>query len=56
MEKLVRLAQKALDFRAEQEKRLGHDGAGCKHSTALKLGGWVGGGDKTQPGRQGSWG
>jgi hypothetical protein len=38
VEKLMGVAQRALAFRAEQEKRLGHNG-GCKHSTALKLGG-----------------
>eukprot|EP00658_Telonema_sp_P-2_P021990 TRINITY_DN18775_c0_g1_i1.p1 TRINITY_DN18775_c0_g1~~TRINITY_DN18775_c0_g1_i1.p1 ORF type:complete len:287 (-),score=82.43 TRINITY_DN18775_c0_g1_i1:167-1027(-) len=37
MEKLVAVANKALQFRDEQEAALGHDG-GCKHSIAKKLG------------------
>ena len=45
MAKLLKVAQHALDFRARQEKALGHTPheGGCKHAQAKKLGGWVGG-------------
>lgn len=40
VEKLMEVANKALEFRSQQEARLGYPGeiAGCKHCDALKLG------------------
>ena len=46
MSKIVAVAQKALEFRQEQEKTLGYGGnghEGCKHAQAKKLGTYVGG-------------
>jgi len=37
-QKLLRMAERALHYRAEQEAQLGHDSHGCKHGTAKKLG------------------
>mmetsp|Transcript_130001 Transcript_130001/g.404373 ORF Transcript_130001/g.404373 Transcript_130001/m.404373 type:complete len:441 (-) Transcript_130001:69-1391(-) len=37
-QKLLRMAERALHYRAEQEAQLGHDAHGCKHGTAKKLG------------------
>lgn len=36
--KLMEVANKALEFRKKEEKRLGHDDCGCKHAQAKKLG------------------
>ena len=40
VEKLMQVANKAMEYRAQQEQRLGYPGeiAGCKHCEALKLG------------------
>mmetsp|Transcript_16295 Transcript_16295/g.21427 ORF Transcript_16295/g.21427 Transcript_16295/m.21427 type:complete len:429 (+) Transcript_16295:102-1388(+) len=38
VEKLIRMANKALEVRRAEEKRLGHSDHGCKHSEAKKLG------------------
>mmetsp|Transcript_42413 Transcript_42413/g.98232 ORF Transcript_42413/g.98232 Transcript_42413/m.98232 type:complete len:439 (-) Transcript_42413:155-1471(-) len=37
-QKLLRMAERAMQYRAEQEAELGHDVHGCKHGMAKKLG------------------
>ena len=38
VEKLMKVMNKAMEYRYNQEKLLGHDESGCKHSQAYKLG------------------
>lgn len=45
------VAQRALEYRAAQEKTLGHTHDGCKHAQAKKLGAWVGVGVRAWVGR-----